>query len=185
MILQDIDSRTGPSFSLGNRIARATWGTVWLLLFRPSLRPMHIWRVSLLRLFGARIGQHVHIHGSCRIWAPWQLEIGNFVGIGEGANLYNMAPLTIGDEAVVSQGVHLCGGTHDYTARSFQLQALPIAIGSNVWLCTEAFIGPGVTVPTGCVVGARAVMTKTPAEGAWGVYAGNPARYIKARCIRD
>lgn len=166
-------------------MARAAWGVVWLLLFRPSLRPMHIWRVSLLKLFGARIGQHVHIHGSCRIWAPWQLEIGDFVGIGEGAHLYNMAQLTIGDEAVISQGAYLCGGTHDYNARSFQLVALPIVIGPKAWVCTQAFVGPGVTVPTGCVLGARAVLTKTPGEGAWGVYAGNPARYIKARLVRD
>ncbi len=185
MILQGVDSRTGPSFSLSNRVARGLWGVVWLLLFRPSLRPMHAWRVALLRLFGARIGQHVHIHGTCRVWAPWQLSIGDYVGIGEGAHFYNMAPLSIGNEVVISQGAHLCGGTHDYTARSFQLQAFPIAIEDQAWVCTEAFIGPGVTVPRGSVVGARAVLTRTPSEGIWGVYAGNPARYIKARSVRD
>lgn len=185
VILQGVDARTGPSFSLGNRMARALWGAVWLLLFRPSPRPMHAWRVALLRLFGARIGRHVHIHGSCRVWAPWQLQIGDFVGIGEGAHFYNMAPLRIGHEVVISQGAHLCGGTHDYTARNFQLQAFPIAIEDMAWVCAEAFIGPGVTVPAGCVIGARAVLTATPREGAWGVYAGNPARYIKARTVRD
>jgi putative colanic acid biosynthesis acetyltransferase WcaF len=185
VILQGIDSRTGPSFSLGNRLARALWAVTWLLLFRTSLRPMHAWRVSLLRLFGARIGRHVHIHASCRVWAPWQLEIGSFVGIGEGVHIYNMAQVTVGDEAVISQGAHLCGGTHDYASSNFQLQAVPIAVGARAWICTEAFVGPGVLVPTGCVLGARAVLMKTPAEGAWRVYAGNPAKYIKARVVRD
>jgi putative colanic acid biosynthesis acetyltransferase WcaF len=185
VILQGTDSRTGPSFSLGNRAARALWGLAWLLLFRPTLRPMHRWRISVLRLFGARVGQHVHIHASCRIWAPWQLVIGNRVGIGERVNFYNMGPLVIGDEAVISQGAHLCGGTHDYNARSFQLMAAPIVIGEQAWICTEAFVGPGVTIPQGCVIGARAVITRNPKEGAWSVYAGNPATFIKARSIRD
>ncbi len=39
MILQDNDPFTQPSFSLGNRAARALWGVVWLLLFRPSPGP--------------------------------------------------------------------------------------------------------------------------------------------------
>jgi putative colanic acid biosynthesis acetyltransferase WcaF len=184
VILQGVDSRTGPSFSLGNRMARGLWGMVWLLAFRPSPRPAHAWRVMLLRLFGARIGQHFHIHSSCRVWAPWQFEAGDHVGVGEGVNFYNMASLIIGHGAVISQGAHLCGGTHDYRSRHFQLVAQAITVGERAWVCTEAFIGPGVSVPEGCVIGARAVLMKTPAEGAWGVYAGNPATFIKQRVLR-
>lgn len=181
MILQGTDSRAGPSFSLRNRLARAVWGVVWALLFRPSLRPMHAWRVSLLRLFGARIGQQVHIHASCHVWAPWQLEIADRVGIGERVIIYNMGPLRVGREAVISQGAHLCGGTHDYNDPLFQLKAAGIHIGDQAWVCTEAFIGPGVSVPRGCVVGARAVLMRTPVDGEWGVFAGNPANKIKTR----
>lgn len=185
MILQGVDSRTGPSFTVSNRVMRLAWSLAWRLLFRTSPRPMHAWRRGLLRLFGARIGQHVHIHASCRVWAPWQLQIGDQVGVGEGVHFYNMAPITVGHEAVISQGVHLCAGTHDYNSRCFQLVAHPISIGKQAWVCTEAFIGPGVSVPEGCVVGARAVMTRTPIDGAWRVYAGNPAQPIKRREIRD
>ncbi len=185
MILQGVDSRTGPSFSMGNRLMRAAWGVVWLCLFRPTPRPMHAWRAALLRLFGARLGQHFHVHASCRVWAPWQLTVGHHVGIGEGVHFYNMAPITVEDEAVISQGAHLCAGTHDYNSPDFQLMARPIHIGRKAWVCTEAFIGPGVSVPEGCVVGARAVMTRTPESGAWRVFAGNPAVPIKTRAIRE
>ncbi|MGE5452624.1 MAG: putative colanic acid biosynthesis acetyltransferase [Acidobacteriota bacterium] len=164
---------------------RALWGGVWLVLFRTSPRPLHAWRGALLRLFGARIGKHFHIHASCRIWAPWQLCVGDHVGVGAGVHFYNMAPITVESEAVISQGAHLCAGTHDYNTRAFQLVAYPIHIGTQAWICTEAFVGPGVTVPAGCVVGARAVMTRSPQDGAWGVFAGNPARLIKRRVIRD
>ncbi|RTL33124.1 MAG: putative colanic acid biosynthesis acetyltransferase [Burkholderiales bacterium] len=184
MILQGVDSRTGPSFSIGNRLARGLWGVVWLLLFRTSPRPFHAWRVALLRLFGAQIGRHFHIHSSCRVWAPWQFKAGDHVGVGEGVNFYNMGPMEIGSNAVISQGAHLCGGTHDYTVANFQLRAMPITVGERAWVCTEAFIGPGVQVPEGCVIGARAVLTKTPEDGDWSVYAGNPAKFIKPRILR-
>ena len=70
MILPGNDPTTQPSFSLGNRVARAAWGVAWLLLFRPSPRVAHAWRRALLRLFGARIGAHVHVYPGARTWAP-------------------------------------------------------------------------------------------------------------------
>ena len=180
MILQNNDPTVGPSFSLGNRIARALWNTVWLVLFFPSPRPLHFWRRWLLQLFGAQIGHHVHIHGSVRIWAPWQLRIGNFVGIGEGAHLYNMAPLHIGDYCVVSQGAHLCGGSHAIDSPNFQLIARPITLGNHVWVCADAFVGLGVAVAEGCVLGARSVTVKSIVKP-WTVWAGNPVHYLRDR----
>ena len=61
----------------------------------------------------------------------------------------------------------------------FQLRALPIAIGSRVWIAAEAFIGPGVTVNEGAVLGARGCAFRDLA--AWTVYVGNPAREIRVR----
>lgn len=180
MIIQGNDPYTQASFSLGNRMARALWGAVWLLLFRPSPRPMHAWRRLLLRLFGARIGEHVNMHASVMIWAPWQLTVGNRVGIGRGVSLYNMAPLVIGDHCVVSQGAHLCGGTHDIDSPNFQLMAKPITLEKHVWVCADAFVGPGVTVAEGCVLGARAVVVKSIVDP-WTVWAGNPALMKRTR----
>nr|WP_281380118.1 hypothetical protein [Prosthecomicrobium pneumaticum] len=55
----------------------------------------------------------------------------------------------------------------------------PIAVGEEAWLCADAFIGPGVTVGRGAVVGARAVVVRDVAERT--VVAGNPARPIGVR----
>jgi len=174
MIIQGNDPFTQPSFSLYNRMLRGVWGIVWLLLFRPSPRPFHAWRRMLLRLFGARLGKCVNVHAGVKIWAPWMLSIGNHVGIAGGVTLYNMAPMTIGDYCVVSQGAHLCGGSHDIDSSNFQLVAKPITLEKNVWVCAEAFVGPGVTVAEGCVLGARAVVVKSITDP-WSVWAGNPA----------
>jgi len=180
MIIQGNDPTTNPSFTLRNRVARGVWSIVWLLLFRPSLRPMHAWRRMLLRLFGAHLGKHVHIYSNVRIWAPWQLRIGNNVGIGNGVTLYNMAAINIGDYCVVSQGAHLCAGSHDIDSPNFQLIARAINLDNHVWVCADAFIGLGVTIAEGCVVGACAVVVRS-IQQPWTVWAGNPAHLKRTR----
>jgi putative colanic acid biosynthesis acetyltransferase WcaF len=174
MIIQGNDPYTQPSFSLQNRIMRAIWGVVWLILFRTSPRPFHVWRRFLLRLFGAKLGKHVNVYPTVKIWAPWALDIGNFVGVADGVTLYNMASITIGDYCVISQGAHLCAGSHDIDSSNFQLITKPILLNSYAWVCAEAFVGPGVNIAEGCVLGARAVVVKSIVEP-WTVWAGNPA----------
>ena len=179
-VIPGADPFVGASFTLRNRIGRALWGIAYILLFRPSLRPMHAWRGFLLRLFGARLGRDVHVYPAAHIWAPWNLEIGDRVGIADGAILYNMAPLRIGNCATVSTGAHLCGGSHDIDSANFQLTAGPIEVGAYAWICTEAFVGQNVRIPEGAVIGARAVVMKSP-PSAWTVYVGAPARPVRAR----
>jgi putative colanic acid biosynthesis acetyltransferase WcaF len=43
-ILQKDNPFQGPSFSLASRLARLLWQSVWLLLFRPTPAPLHLWR---------------------------------------------------------------------------------------------------------------------------------------------
>ena len=180
MILRGNDPYRGPSFSLGNRLRRALWNLVYLLLFRISPRPFHRWRVLLLRLFGGQLGRGCHIYPSVSVWAPWNIVMGNHVGVADGVTLYSMDQIRIGDYAVISQGAHLCCGSHDYNSANFQLLAKPIVIGKHAWVCAEAFIHPGAVVPDGAVVGARAVVTKSLLVP-WAVYAGNPCRQVGSR----
>ena len=174
---------TRPSFSLENRVRRAVWGVVYTLLFRPSPRPLHGWRAMLLRLFGAKLGNHVHVYPRVRVWAPWNLVADDKVGVGDDADLYNIAVIHLKEGVVVSQGAYLCTGTHDYEDPSFQMVAAPITIGSKAWVCAHAFIGPGVTIGDGAVVGARAVVTRSMPE--WTVCAGHPCRPIKPRVMKN
>jgi putative colanic acid biosynthesis acetyltransferase WcaF len=180
MIIHGNDPFTGPSFTLGHRARRQIWSIVWLLLFRPSPRPFHVWRNFLLRIFGASLGQHVHIYPSVKVWAPWNLEIGNYVGMGAGTNVYCMDRVAIGDYAVISQGTHLCAGSHDFNSTNFQLVTAPITIGSRVWLCADSFVGPGVFIADGNVIGARGVVTKSIGES-WCIWAGIPVKRVGKR----
>lgn len=180
MIIQDNNPYKEASFPLRNRVTRQIWNIVWALFFRPSPRPFHAWRGFILRLFGAQIGAGTHIYPRARIWAPWNLVTGQCVGIADDVTVYNMDRIEIGDYSVVSQGTHLCGGSHDYNSPNFQLYAKPIVIGAHAWICAEAFVSLGVEVAEGVVVGARSVVTKSITEP-WTVHAGHPAHKIGAR----
>lgn len=173
------DTHHGPSFSLGNRVARVIWNAAWLVLFRPSPRPLHGWRRWLLRRFGATVGPGVHVYPDVRIWAPWNLTLEECCGIGDRAILYTQGRITVGRLAVISQGSHLCAGTHDYTRVGFPLVTKPITIGAEAWLAAECFVHPGVTIGEGAVIGARAVVNKD--MPAWTVCAGHPCVSLKPR----
>jgi putative colanic acid biosynthesis acetyltransferase WcaF len=132
-------------------------------------------------LFGARLGRGVRVDPSARIFAPWGLVIGDDTAIGCNAMLYNLGPMQIGSRVTISQGAHLCGGTHDHTLATMPLQRMPIVICDDVWICADAFIGPGVTVGPRAVVGARAVAVRD--VRAEMIVVGNPAKVIKRRLI--
>ena len=167
------------SFSLSHRLYRAIWGVVWTLFASWTPAPLHIWRAQLLRLFGADLDRNVRVYGSAKIWYPKNLVMAQNAVIGPGVVCYSMARITIGVGAIVSQRAHLCAGTHDVDDPNFQLQAYPIVIGNNAWIAAEAFVGPGVQVGEGAVLGARGVMVKNMEP--WTIYAGNPARALRKR----
>ncbi len=173
----------GPSFSLANRLARAVWICTWTLLAAWTPPPLHGWRRAILRLFGARIGRGARVYASVRIWYPPRLRMGDFAVLGPRVICYNQDRIEIGARAIVSQGAHLCTGSHDLGDPNFQLVTRPIVIGEDAWIAAEAFIGPGVTVGRGAVLGARGVTFRALQPGR--VYAGNPARDIRARAAES
>jgi putative colanic acid biosynthesis acetyltransferase WcaF len=166
--------------SLANKLARFTWLIGFLLFFRFSPTPLHGWRRSVLRLFGAKVGFRAVIYPSARIWAPWNLEVADDATIGWHCELYNVAPIRIGRSAILSQHAYLCTATHDLR-KEFQLMAAPIDIGTSAWVAAGAFVGPGVTIGEGAVVGARCVATRS--VDAWSIVAGNPARPVGTRPV--
>lgn len=170
----------GASFSLANRIERLIWQIVWLLLARWNPPFFSPWRVFLLRRFGARIEPGAAVAPSVKIWLPRHLSMESFSTIGPGVDCYNMAPISIGSYTTISQRSVLCAGTHSISDDHFQLEAHPIHIGSRVWIAAEAFVGPGVSVADGVVLGARACAFRDLRETN-GVYVGNPAKFIKLR----
>jgi putative colanic acid biosynthesis acetyltransferase WcaF len=61
----------------------------------------------------------------------------------------------------------------------FPLLRPPIMVGPEAWICADAFVGPGVTIGEGAIVGATAVAMND--VNPWTIVIGNPARETKKR----
>ena len=114
---------------------------------------------------------------------PWHLEIGHDVWVGERVWIDNFVQVRIEANAVLSQGVYVCTGNHDWSDPGMGLVVKEIAIESGAWVGAFARVAPGVTVGRGAVVALGAVLTKD--AGPMGVYSGNPARRVRERSIRE
>ena len=169
----------GPTFSLANRIRRTAWMATWFLAARWTPPYWHQWRIAVLRLFGANISWQAYVYPDVKIWAPWNLTIAKYGTLARNVTCYNIAPISIGERAVISQNAHLCTGSHDYLDPAFPLTAKRIEIGRRSWICADAFIGPGVNVGDGTVLAARGVTFKDLEP--WSIHMGNPAFLVRKR----
>lgn len=174
-------SRVSSPYTIREKFLQCLWRIVYLLFFRCSPRLCYGWRRFLLRRFGANIGRRVCIYPTVSIVMPWKLSVGDNSVIGPYVRCYDVGGISIGRNVVVSQYSHLCSSSHDYTSSTFRQTFQPIQIGDGSWICADAFVGPGVTVGEGAVVGARAVAVSDIEP--WTIAAGNPAKFIKKRQI--
>ena len=181
MAIIDIDTnRKTVNYSRREQLARVMW-SMGSLLIKFSPRPAFAWRRLILRAFGAKIGKEVHTYSSTRIYMPWNLEIGDWSGLGEDVFVYSLGKVRIGNNVTISYRSHLCAGTHNLHDPLLPLLKPPIVIEDDVWIGTDAFIGPGITIGKLAIVGARGVVVKTVASQS--IVAGNPARLIGHRSI--
>lgn len=137
--------------------------------------------------------------------SPKSLKLPDHVSIGKHsyglsknmiAGASEDAPLTIGSYCSIGPGVlFLCKVDHplDYPS-TFPFRTLlwnknqgnkdattkgPIQLGHDVWIGARAIILSGVTIGTGAVVAAGAVVTKDVPP--YAIVGGNPARLIRKR----
>ena len=165
--------------SLRNKLGRALWHVVWLLLYRPTPRVWHAWRCLLLQAFGAKLGNAVHPYPTARVWAPWNLEMGAHSCLSEYVDCYCVAKIVIGAHAIVSQYSFLCTASHDYRDPAMPLVTAPITIGEHAWITADVFVAPGVSIGDGAVISARSSVFSD--VDSWTVAAGNPAKAVKKR----
>jgi putative colanic acid biosynthesis acetyltransferase WcaF len=183
MSAQEISPRRpldgAPTFNLQHRLQRLLWSAAWFVLASWTPTPLHHWRIALLRLFGAKVDWNAKLYSSVKVWYPPNLTMAAHSCLGPGVNCYCMAPISLGTHALVSQGAYLCGGTHDIDDPNFPLVTGPISIEADAWVAANSFVGPGVHVGRGAVLGACSVTFKDLAEET--VYVGAPARPVRKR----
>jgi len=174
-----VEARQISAFSTKEKFRRLLWSIVQTTLFRCSFHTWNRWRIMLLNLFGARIHRSCVIRRTVRVECPWNLSMGSHSCLGDRAIAYCLGPVAIGARVTISQHVHLCAGTHDYNRPDMPLIRPPIVIDDDVWVAADAFVGPGVSIGAGAILGARGCAFDDLEP--WIIYGGNPARQIKPR----
>jgi putative colanic acid biosynthesis acetyltransferase WcaF len=128
---------------------RVIWYVVNAVIFRSSfvaLMPSRI-KAAILRVFGAAVGRGVVIKPRVDIKAPWFLEMGDHVWLGERVWIDNHTSVRLGSNVCVSQGAYLFTGNHDWSDPSFAFFCRPITIGNSVWITAFSVVKPGSDVP--------------------------------------
>lgn len=172
------------NLGIKHQVIRLIWGITWTVC--AGFLPRSVgsgWKRFLLRLFGAKMGKNSYVYSSAKIYYPANLVMGDNTCLADNVDCYNVAPVILENNVTVSQGAYLCTASHDIEHHTHPLITAPITIRNQAWICAHAFIGMGVTIGEGTVVGAMAAVFKDVEP--WTVVGGNPAKFIKQRIIKD
>ena len=163
-----------------SKIRRSLFAISWFFLARWNPRgTLFLWRSVLLKFFGAKINGIVYVYPSVKIWDPKNLIMFDGATIDESVLIYNVAQITLGERAIISQNAKLCTATHDYNLDTFKLIKKPIFINNDAWVCMDAFVAPGIKIGSFGVALARSVVLEDIPS--YAVYIGNPAKFKKMR----
>lgn len=177
---QDLSKYRNPKGFRGRGpIITELWWITQKTLFAWSPHFAYGWRRFLLRIFGAKIGKGTLIRSSVNITYPWKLEVGNYTWIGDETTIYNLGEIKIGNNVSIAHRVYFCTGLHNFRKLEFDIGQKPIEVEDECWIPNDVFVGPGVTIHKGCVIGARSTVLKDMPEGM--ICYGNPAKPIKPR----
>lgn len=172
------------SLSRKNQIARFLWTMTWFVFARWLPRSLGSgWKRFLLRLFGAKIHKTANVYSSVRVYMPWNLEMEEYSCLAPEVDCYNAAKIKIGANTTVSQKTYLCAASHDINKGNLPLITAQIIIKDQAWIGASSFIGMGVKIGQGAVVGATSSVFKD--VDPWTVVGGNPAKFIKHREIKE
>jgi putative colanic acid biosynthesis acetyltransferase WcaF len=160
-------------------LVRALWLLVEAAVFLNPAVTSYRSKRYLLRRFGAQLGEDVTIKPNVHIKNPWLLTVGDHVWLGERSWIDNLAPVSIGSHACISQGAYLCTGNHDWTDPGMGLMVGEIHVGAGAWVGAFARIAPGVAIAEESIVSLGTVqLADTEPRG---IYSGNPGQKVGER----
>lgn len=171
-------------YTLRNKFVRFFFNIIWALFVRPFPGKLsRKWAIFILNSFGANVHPTSVIYSSSKILMPWNLIMHENSCIANNVIVENSDKIVIGAYSIISQYSYLCTASHDFRDIDFPQFSKPIIVGEKCWVCANSFIGPGVKLGDGSIVGASSSVFKNVDE--WQIVGGNPARNLGQRIIKD
>ena len=136
-------------------------------------------------------GEHIVIDDFVFIVAKAETVLGDHVHIASFSSVTGGGVCHIGSYTAISSGVRIFTGTEDLRGDSLFGAEIPdeyrrpvrsfVVIGKHCLIGANSVILPGVTIPEGVVIGALSLVRMGSPLSPWGVYGGNPLRYLRDR----
>jgi len=173
-VRNDLCDHKSNGFKIGRSVpVFALWQIVKWFFFTTTFPWPSAFKVALLRMFGAKMGQKILFKPRVNVHFPWRLQIGDHAWIGEDVMIVNFEDISIGANACVSQRALICAGNHDFRDRAMHFRNKRIIIADGAWVGAQVFVAPGVVIGTDAVITAGSVLLGDAKAGT--VYSGNPA----------
>lgn len=163
------------------KIKIALWYIVSNIFFTSFANPFSFLRIKILRWFGAKVGKKCNLKAGVFIRYPWNLEMGDYVAMGEYAFIDNVGKIKIGSHVTISQGAMILSASHNYKDPAFNITVHTTILEDGVWICSRAIVCPGLTCGSHCVLTANSVAQKN--LDPYFIYGGNPAVPVRERVI--
>lgn len=141
-------------------------------------------RYVLIKTLAKSVGDNVAIFPGCYFEHVEKLSIGDNVSIHQMCYIDSEGEIEIGDNVSIAHRSSILSSNHGFKDKKIPIkyQKMNLAktiIEENCWIGCGTVILAGVTIGSGCVVGANSTVTKSlPSEI---VAVGSPARAIKNR----
>jgi maltose O-acetyltransferase len=141
-------------------------------------------RQQVLRFAGLRVGDRTVFGGRIRIGGgrspSSRLTIGADCFINDGCRFDTTGSIVLADDVYLAHDVALITSSHEVgppTRRAHGSVVAPVVIGRGTWIGARAIVLPGVTIGSGVIVAAGAVVTRSIEDNV--MVAGVPARIIR------
>jgi len=141
-----------------------------------------LWKPLIRHPGGIRLGRRVILAQNVSLTSETgagRLDIDDDTWVGAGCHIDFSGHVSIGKGTTISPQVTIYSHSHGRDPRSHP-QGCRVRIGNGVWIGSGAVILQSVVeIPDGCVIGAGALVTRSPQPGE--VVVGNPGRALPSR----
>ncbi len=155
----------------------------WVTRNLPSIEGMVI-RHGLHKLLCKKIKSFARIYSGVYLTHTYGIEIGHRFSVNSGTIIDGRGGIVIGDDVMIGPHTAIYSSGHNFSQLDKPMTGLdhimtPVIIKDNVWIGAHVCIPGGITINSGAIIAAGAVVTKDVEANT--IVSGIPAQVIGKR----